>query len=52
MAKAKKRGLGNLKIYTGNIVEWSPPEEEEPFDVVISIESASATPRVSLPIRS
>jgi len=38
MAEAKKRGLGNLKIYTGNIVEWSPPEEEEPFDVVISIE--------------
>eukprot|EP01048_Picozoa_sp_COSAG05_P003702 COSAG05_NODE_177_length_14916_cov_8.104002_17_plen_152_part_00 len=43
MAKAKKRGLGNLKIYTGNIVEWNPPKEEEQFDVVISIESASSS---------
>lgn len=30
--------MTNLKIYTGNIVTWNPPKEEDPFDVVISIE--------------
>ena len=38
MARAQERGLTNLKIYTGNIVEWELPEGEEQFDRVISIE--------------
>eukprot|EP01051_Picozoa_sp_SAG22_P010112 SAG22_NODE_889_length_6648_cov_6.695984_4_plen_313_part_00 len=40
MARAKEQGLTNLRIYTGNIVEWDAKNEDDykPFDRVISIE--------------
>jgi cyclopropane fatty-acyl-phospholipid synthase-like methyltransferase len=38
MGEAKKRGLGNLDVITGNIVDYSLPSSVEKFDRVISIE--------------
>lgn len=36
--QAKARGLNNLRIYTGSIVEFEMPVEEAPFDRALSIE--------------
>jgi cyclopropane-fatty-acyl-phospholipid synthase len=38
MGEAKKRGLGNLDVITGNIVDFTLPSSDEKFDRVISIE--------------
>lgn len=38
MGEAKKRGISNLEIVTGNIVEFEMPKELAGFDRVISIE--------------
>ena len=37
-ARAAERGLRNLKIYTGNVVDFEFPAEVKPFDRVMSVE--------------
>ena len=37
-ARAAERGLKNLKIYTGNVVDFDFPAEEGAFDRVMSVE--------------
>ena len=43
MARAKERGLTNLKIYTGNIVSWNPQKKKSHLTELFQLENAWST---------